>query len=309
MRRDGTLLWRLCVLNVVLAFPLVTEAAPVDVHAQLQEVIGAFKGHVTLAAKNLKTGETIEIGADEKVQTASVIKLPILIETFYQVKEKQVSLDSYVILDKENRVQGSGILQDLSDGLILTLQDTATLMIVLSDNTATNLVIDSVGIDNVNARMRKLGARNTKLFKKVFLPAPQTSEEQKKYGLGVTTAGDMLHLLEMLSRGELVDRAGSDAMIAILKKQRDRDGIPRYLSFDDLGENAGGVEVANKTGALDHVRNDVGLILTKHGTYAMAVFVGNSPDTRWTADNAATLTIARLAKILFDHFEQGATVR
>ncbi|MDD5544512.1 MAG: class A beta-lactamase-related serine hydrolase [Acidobacteriia bacterium] len=309
MRRLGTALWLLCAIGWIWVFPARCAAAPNDVQAQLQAIIGAFKGHVTLAAKNLKTGETIEIRADEKVQTASVIKLPILIETFYQARQNQVSLDSYVILDKDNRVPGSGILQDLSDGLILTLQDAATLMIVLSDNTATNLVIDTVGIGNVNARMQSLGARNTKLFKKVFLPAPQTSEEQKKYGLGVTTAADMLHLLEMLARGDVVDRAGSDAVIAILKKQRDRDGIPRYISYDDLGQNTGGVEVANKTGALDHVRNDVGLVFTKHGTYALAIFAGDSPDTRWTADNAATLTIARIAKVLFDHFEESQTGR
>jgi len=177
-------------------------------------------------------------------------------------------------------------------------------MIVLSDNTATNLVIDKVGIDAVNARMQKLGLVHTQLFKKVFLAPPKPSEEQKKFGLGATSPADMLRLLEMLAHGELVNQPTSGTMVAMMKKQRDRDQIPRYISSGDLGENAGGVEVANKTGALDHVRNDVGLVMTRKGTYLMAIFTWNSLDTRWTPDNAATLTVARLAKLLFDHFEQ-----
>ena len=279
-----------------------------DARVQLQQIINGSKGNVALAAKNLRTGELIEINAREEVQTASVIKLPIMVEAFYQAQEGRTPLDSLLLLDKANLVQGSGILQDLSDGLILPLRDALTLMIALSDNTATNMVIDSVGIDAVNSRMERLGLVHTRLFKKVFLPPPKPSEEQKKFGLGVTTPADMLKLLEMLARGDLVDKASSEAMISILKKQRDRDQIPRYISYDDLGENASGSQVANKTGALDRVRNDVGLVFTRRGTYLMAIFTWNSADARWTPDNAATLTIAQLARVLFEHFEKaGAT--
>jgi beta-lactamase class A len=230
-----------------------------------------------------------------------------MVEAFYQAREGRTPLDSLLLLDKENMVQGSGILQDLSDGLILSLRDALTLMIVLSDNTATNMVIDSVGIDAVNSRMVSLGLVHTKLFKKVFLPPPKPSEDQKKFGLGVTTPAEMVKLLEMLARGDLVDKASSEAMISILKKQRDRDQIPRYISYDDLGESVGGIQVANKTGALDRVRNDVGLVFTRRGTYLMAIFTWNSADTRWTPDNAATLTIAQLARVLFEHFESAGT--
>jgi beta-lactamase class A len=293
------LLWVLCPVSASLAAQVSTP----DVHSQLQQVIHSFDGKVALAAKNLRTGETIEINAHEKVQTASVIKLPIMVEGFYQVKEARVSMDTLLLLDNDNRVQGSGILQDLSDGLIIGLRDAIMLMIVLSDNTATNLVIDSLGIDAVNSRMEKLGLAHTKLFKKVFLPPPKPSEEQKQYGLGVTTPADMLKLLEMLASGQIVDSASSQAMINILKKQRDRDQIPRYINYDDLGESSRGVEVANKTGALDAVRNDVALVYTRKGTYAMVFFTWDSSDKRWTPDNAASLTIARLAKTVFDHFE------
>ncbi|MBZ5535112.1 MAG: class A beta-lactamase-related serine hydrolase [Acidobacteriia bacterium] len=274
-----------------------------DPRVQIQQIISAFKGNVALAAKNLRTGELIEINAHQEVQTASVIKLPIMVEAFYQAREGRTPLDSLLLLDKENVVQGSGILQDLSEGLILPLQDALTLMIVLSDNTATNMVIDSVGLDAVNSRMKNLGLVHTRLFKKVFLPPPKPSEDQKKFGLGVTTPAEMLRLLELLARGDLVDKASSEAMISILKKQRDRDQIPRYISYDNLEGTARGIQVANKTGALDHVRNDVGLVFSPRGTYLMAIFAWNSKDARWTPDNAATLTIAELARVLFEHFE------
>lgn len=280
-----------------------------DIHTQLQQLIAGFKGHVALAAKNLQTGETIEIHGEEKVQTASVIKLPILVETFYQFKANQIRPDRRLLLDNDNKVQGSGILQDLSNGLILPLRDALFLMIDLSDNTATNLVIDTVGIDAVNARMRDLELTNTRLFKKVFIPPPTPSIDEKKYGLGVTTPDDMIRLLDMLARGELVDKSSSEAMISILKRQRDQDQIPRFITYDALGVNSDGVQVADKTGALDDVRNDVGLVFTRKGTYAMAIFSWDSPDKRWTPDNAATLLNARIAKILFDHFESSVKAR
>lgn len=288
---------------------LFAQAGRPEIRSELERIISSFKGNVALAATNLQTGETVEINANEKVQTASVIKLPILVEAFYQVKENRTDLDTLLLLDKENKVQGSGILQDLSNGLILPLRDALTLMIVESDNTATNMVIDTVGIEAVNARMQKLGLPETKLFKKVFLPPAKPSEEQKKFGLGVTTPAEMLRLLVLLARGELVDKASSERMLSILKKQRDRDQIPRFIVYDDLGENTQGVQVAHKTGALDPVRNDAGLVYSKKGTYAMAIFTWNSADTRWTPDNVATITSARLAKALFDYFERGGAPR
>lgn len=296
------LLVMLSFLGMMASLRLEAQPARPDLRAQLQKIIETYKGHVALAAKNFDSGEEIEIQATEKVQTASTIKFPILVEVFYQVKEGRLNWEDLILVGRDNKVQGSGILQDLSSDLILSLKDAVTLMIVLSDNTATNLVIDKVGLDAVNTRMKKLGLENTRLFKKVFLPPERPSEEQKKFGLGVTTAAEMLRLLEMLYRGELVDRASSEAMIAILKKQRDRDQIPRFISFNEPAGTSNGVTVANKTGALDRVRNDVGVVFAKNATFAFSLFAWDSPDVRWTADNSAALTLARLSKTLFDAF-------
>ncbi len=265
-----------------------------NVPETIETIARRFSGRMGLAAIHLESGESIFLNADERFQTASVIKLPIMVEAFFQAKAGHLKLDETVTYNEADRVPGSGILQDLSPGTILKLVDAITLMIVLSDNLATNLVIERVGIENVNTRMVSLGLKNTKLFKKVFLPAKEpVSDEAKRFGLGVTTPREMMLLLQRLARGELPDAASSERMIQILKKQRDRDQIPRYLGQIDLG---GKIEVANKSGALDVVRNDVGIVYTPRGRVALAVFCAESADKKWTADNEATLAIARAAE-------------
>jgi beta-lactamase class A len=194
-----------------------------------------------------------------------------------------------------DKVEGSGILQDLSDGLHITLADAVMLMIVESDNTATNLVLGQVGIAPVNDTMERLGLPDTRLYKKVFLPAPEPeSEDAKRFGLGKTTVNDMLRLLRLINARQVVDASASDRMIEILKKQRDNDAFPRYL--DRFGTRDHPITVAHKTGALDELRNDVGIVDTPRGKLAMAGFAYDSPDKSWTADNAATLVLAKLAE-------------
>ena len=286
----GALAW-------VCAFAAAASAG--DLPPGAGEVIRQFQGQLYFAAKSLKTGETIEHRAGEKVQTASVIKVAILVELFAAAHEHRLSLDDVVAFSEENRVPGSGILQDLGVGLHLRLRDAGVLMTVLSDNSATNILIDRLGVAAVNARMRAAGLEETVLFKKVFKPAAEPlPEEQKKWGLGVTTPRDMLRLFEKLYRKEIVDAASCDAMLAILKKQRDRDAIPRYFT----GKAWEKVEVAHKTGALDRVRNDTGIVFTPDGDSVLALFAQESEDQRWTADNAATLALAKLAEALVSHF-------
>jgi beta-lactamase class A len=186
-----------------------------------------------------------------------------MVEVFFQVQEGRLDLKRRLRYEQSNRVPGAGILQDLTPGLELPLIDAVTLMMVLSDNTATNMVIDQVGIQAVNRRMQQLGFRRTRLNKKVYLPADDTvPPEYAHFGLGVTTAAEMLELLRRLYRRQLVDAEASATMLAILEKQRDQEQIPRLLT----GPEWEGVRVAHKTGALDQVRNDVGLVRRRRGT-------------------------------------------
>ena len=258
----------------------------------VQSVIDEFKGQLYFAGKNLKTGAVIQYRADEKVTTASVIKVPILVELYSQANEHRLALEDVVAFTEGNRVEGSGILKSLGLGLRLTLRDVAVLMITMSDNSATNMLIDKVGIAQVNARLRRIGLQETTLYKKVFKPAAgDVPPEQKKFGLGVTTANEMLALMDKIYRKEVVDAAACDDMIAILKAQLDRDQIPRFL----VGPGWEKVQVANKTGSLDQVRNDVGIVFTPSGDFILSLFAQEAVDRKWTADNEAAVILGRLA--------------
>ena len=122
--------------------------------------VSQFKGKVSLYAKNLDTGETYELGGDERVSTASTIKIAIMVEAFARVSEGKAKWTDELILTKEKKVGGSGILEEFADGLQLTFRDAVRLMMIMSDNTATNLVIDVLSADAVNARMESLGLKS-----------------------------------------------------------------------------------------------------------------------------------------------------
>ncbi len=295
----------LAIAPTVIAQP--AQASPDPLDAELHRIAAAFHGDVAMAARQVSSGfppHYIAINGDKRVKTASTIKLAVLTEAFYQIKDNKLHLDDPITLAAGDRVQGSGILQDFQPGLRMTFEDALTLMIVESDNTATNLVLDRVGIAPVNERMASLGLVNTKVFKKVFVPLNRPlTDEEKEFGLGVTTPNEMIKLLEMIHRRQILDRDSCDRMIAILRKQRDHDSMQRYL----MGEK--GVTIASKSGALDDVRNDVGLINTPKGTIAFAGFAFNSKDHSWSPDNEAHITLAKLARAVYDEWVVKETVQ
>ena len=201
--------------------------------ARVRAEIAQFKGKVSLFAKNLDTGATFQYNADERVRTASTIKVPIMVEAFARVAEAGAKWSDEVVLTKEKKVSGSGILQELSDGLRLTLRDAVTLMIIVSDNTATNLVLDLLTTDAVNARMDSLGLKQTRVLRKVGSGGTSRAGEDaalKPFGLGVTTPREMVLLLEKLERGEVVSPAASKEMLAIMRREQYDEGIGRTLA-------------------------------------------------------------------------------
>jgi beta-lactamase class A len=295
---SGIRILMLCAAVFQVPAGIAAQTLPPDV----QSIIDQYKGQLYFAAKSLKGGETLNYRADSKVQTASVIKLPILAALFDQASEHRFALEDLISCTEANRVQGSGILQSLGTGMQLTVRDAAVLMIIVSDNTATNMLIDKVGVAPVNAYMRKIGLQETTLFKKVFRPATgPLPEEQKKWGLGVTTPAEMMLLLEKIYRKEILDPGSCDEIISILKQQTDRAQISRYL----VGPAWEKVQVADKTGALDRVRNDVGIVFTPAGDYILSLFAQESEDQKWTVDNEATLTLAKLSLAILTHLRAG----
>jgi beta-lactamase class A len=296
------------VLLAVVLYPTWTRAqgTSVSLAKQVQAIAAEHHGDVALFAENLKTHETVAISADTPVQTASVIKLTILYEALEQVRSGKAHFDDKITLTKADQVQGSGVLLFFDAPLSLTLKDVLTMMVVMSDNSATNLAIDHLGLENIDARIAKLGLKDTYLYKKVFLPpaAGTMPADQKKFGLGKTTAREMAAVMTKIVNCELAepgslaradDATLCDVALKMLHVQFYRSAIPRYL---DGMPGATGNSIANKTGSLDAVRNDVAAVSTKNGMVIISAFTSNNKDHSWGAEQEGELTIAKLARAI-----------
>ncbi len=270
--------------------------------ARVRDAMAGFEGRVFLYAKNMDTGATYGLRENERVRTASTIKLAIMTAVFQAVANGEAKFSEELTLQASDKVSGSGVLTEFSDGVKLPLRDVMRLMIVLSDNTATNLILDRFTADRVNAGMDKLGLKQTRSNRKVRgdgndlkaasgWSAAGKLPENQRFGLGVTTPLEMVTLLEMIEQGTVVNAQASKEMIAVLKRNRDNDCIRRGF---------GDTPVANKTGALDALRSDVGIVYSPHGRVAMAITCDDMPKVDYGPDNKGALLIARLAQILVD---------
>jgi beta-lactamase class A len=167
-------------------------------------------------------------------------------------------------------------------------------MMIMSDNTATNLVIDVLSADAINARMEALGFKETRLMRRVFgggTSAEGKKEENKIFGLGRTTPHEMVGLMEKLERGEVISPAASKEMLELMKREQGTNGIWREQWQ---------LPKATKSGALDALRSNVGIIYHPRGRIALAITCNEMPEQNWTVDNPALLLMSRLAEILVD---------
>jgi beta-lactamase class A len=287
------------------------------------KVEGLMKEHhgkVALYGVQLKTGETLGIDSDLPVQTASDIKLAMLYYAMQQVRAGKARWDEKLVLKPGDPVSGSGMLTFFDTPLTVTLKDVLTLMVIVSDNTATNMAIDRFGVDPVNAEMTRMGLVNTHLYKKVMKPATvPMPADQPKFGLGKTTPYEMVTLMARIGRCQLhplgerktptppvsdegfaaadaQDLAVCETGLKMLRNQFYRETIPRYLETVDSSEN--GTAIASKTGSLNSVRNDVAIVAGKSGPIVLAIFTYDNADHGWTVDNEGEVTIAKLAKVI-----------
>ncbi len=286
----------------LLGFALVGTLWGAGLQEELEARAKRGPGKVFLYAKHLKTGKSIGLRGKEKVRTASTIKLPILVEVFAGAAEGKWKLDDEIEMRQQDVVSGSGVMRELTPGTKLKIRDVANLMIVVSDNTGTNVILERITADRVNARMDVLGLPATRSMRKVrgdgtqLAPAQGWSkagmlEENRKFGLGSSTSVEMVELLEMLESGKL---EGGKEMLEILKRQQDNTGMQRKL---------GKYTIASKSGALDHLRSDVGIVYTKSGPIAMAITVEDVPGIDYGPDNPALLVLADLAEMIVRAWE------
>ncbi|HEY4009614.1 MAG TPA: serine hydrolase [Acidobacteriaceae bacterium] len=289
------------------------QEADAPLAATLTAMIQQHHGKVALYARQLNTGHSVAIDADQPVQTASVIKLAILYDAMVDIREGKANWDEKLTLKPGEAVGGSGVLHFFDTPLTVTLKDVLTMMVIVSDNTATNLAIDRFGVDAVNDRLESLGLKDTHLYKKVMKPATAPMPaDQPKFGLGKTTPREMAELIEQIGACHLrraeanatglsgwapmdaQDKAVCEVALTMLKDQFYRETIPRYLP------NGGDQTVASKTGSLNAVRNDVALVAGKTGPMVISIFTYDNQDQSWTVDNAAEMLIARLGKTIVD---------
>jgi len=285
--------------RIFLTLPAAAVAQP-DLPEAIRREIESFDGEVFFCARNLGTGAALGYRENERVRTASTIKLPIMAAVFDRVRAGKARWEEWIELREEDKVSGSGVLRELSPGVKLPLRDLVRLMIVVSDNTATNLVLDRITADAVNEFLDTLGLKQTRALRKVRgdgadLKAPSgwskagLLEENRRFGLGVSTSREMVELLALLDQGKVVSPEDSREMLAILERQQYKDGIGRKLAE---------YKVASKSGALDALRSDAGIVATPKGKAAMAITVDGMKTVDYTEDNAGLLLIARLARLL-----------
>ena len=269
-----------------------------SLEARLVPLVKQHKGQVAIAVKHLRNGDSYYFHSDEPMPTASLIKLAVMIEAYQQAEEGKIRLNDPLTLQEKDKVPGSGVLTEhFSAGATLSLRDAIRLMIAFSDNTATNLVLDKIGIGATAQRMKGWGYPNTRIHAKVFR-GDTTSiapERSKRFGLGSTTAREMIGILENLEMGKLVSPRACKEMLEHLKKCNDQDKFTRFLPAETV--------VAHKTGSVNSIRTDAGILYLPTGPLALCVLTEKNEDQTWRPDNAGNMFCAKVAKEVYDYFE------
>ncbi len=279
---------------------LAAEPAPAGLADRLRGLTTGFQGTVSLYARNLDSGREVGIDPDRRVRTASTIKLPIACALAAEVAAGRARWDERLVIRGADKVSGSGVLSEFGDGETVALRDARNLMIVVSDNTATNLILDRIGADRVNEFMAALGLEATRSMRKIrgdgnqLKPAEGWSREgekpeNKRFGIGASTPREMVRLLELLEQGKVVDAASSRELLTVLERQQYKDGI---------GRHGGELRVASKSGSLDALRSDVGIVFTPRGRIAIAITVDDMPRIDYSPDNVGDRLISQLSQLL-----------
>jgi beta-lactamase class A len=258
---------------------------------KLDSIADAHHGVVGYSVIDMENGVRMSRRGDEKFSTASLIKVAILVTVYDLVAKGDLSLDDPISMLKIDQVPGSGTLQYMHTPAYLTVRDAAWLMITISDNTATNLLLDRIIIRRVWNKMDSLGLHATRVHSKSFLRVASIAMDSSvKYGLGVTTPNEMAHLFELLAQGKAVNPKMDSAMLDILEHNENYEKLQRFNY---------GVRAAHKSGETDQVRNECSLFYLRNRIIA-CVLTKENVDQRYAIDTEAHLTIANMGKAIVD---------
>ncbi|AEW05746.1 beta-lactamase [Sulfobacillus acidophilus DSM 10332] len=265
---------------------------------ELMAVQREFSGRYAVYAEHLGTGETVSFGDVQTAwETASVMKLPILTEALRQCQEGVHALTEPVEYRRDDGVPGSGVLQYLTPGVTLPFKDVLTLMVIVSDNVATNMVLRTIGIEAVNQTCHDMGLMQTRVMRRIDFSSPDP--------LGLSSPFDLVQLLKSLYFNTVLDSRHAGIAVEILRHQQYQTLLTRYLPYDLLDDNDREipiVTVASKSGSLTGIRNDAGLVISPWGDYAVAIMSEASKDRRFHVDTEAFQVLPRVSRAIFDYF-------
>lgn len=257
----------------------------------------SFSGNYAVYANDW-AGNVIDVSADDVWETASCIKVPILLTLLNQIDNGEVSETLILTREDKHTVGGSGILRALSIGLQLPILDVATLMIIVSDNIATNMLIDFLGVDTINSFMKSLGLKHTKLLHEI--------DFEKYDDLGQTTAREYGSLFERIHDKSLFSESISNKAIEILSKQHYNTlmtkGLPQWLLDSENTNDEEIIKVISKSGSLDNCRNDGGVIYTPYGDFVSVVFTKDFSDKVYHNNHESYRFGPRISRLLFDQY-------
>lgn len=251
----------------------------------LDKLSRAYRGRVGIYIRDLETGRTWEYNADKLFPSASLIKVPIMAAVFEKMQSGAFTLDTQIKLTRRERVGGSGSLKWVRDGTSLSVMEIIYKMITESDNTATKMLIDHVGMDYLAASFRGLGLEHTNIT-----PEGMSLRSGRVARENYTTAREMGSLLERIYAGELVNREASEFMLDVMKHTKSRSRLRRGLPM--------GWEIGHKTGLLRRACHDVGVVFSPRGDYVIAVLTSEVPSY-----SSAKVFISKVAKLTYQYYK------
>lgn len=263
----------------------INEAEWAEMVAGLQELSRGYRGDVGIYLKDLETGKTWEYNADKLFPSASLVKVPIMASVFEKIRAGSISLDTQIKLTKANRVGGSGSLKWVRNGTSLSVMEIVYKMITESDNTATRMLIDTVGMDYLERSFAGMGLQHTNIT-----PDGMSLTSRPVKNENYTTAREMGGLMQRIYDGQLVDKQASGQMLDVLKHNKSRSRLRRGLPM--------GWEIGHKTGLLRRSCHDVGIVFSPRGDYVIAVLTGKVPNY-----SSAKAFISKVAKTTYKYYK------
>lgn len=285
------------------------DPCPSELRAAIEAELSGFSGRIAVAYRGLPAAAPAARGdlswnVDEPMPAASLIKLPILACALEAAELGALDLERRVELRRADVVTGDGVLRHLHAGLAPTLMDLLTLMTIVSDNTATNLALDVIGIDRVRNWVRAAGMAGTELAGGLQLPPERRNEAQRAGRYNRTTAADILGLLLALEREELLPGTANATMEGLLRRNLRKDAIGGLLPIDPEVPDAEGraVEVASKEGCVAGAWHDAAIVRRADGTslFALVVLSADSDDRAEHGQQEGLVRIRRIARAAFE---------